>query len=198
MVTRCAEPMWEQLSLFEPAQEQPMKFPDLRVVGDIVGRLVLAECEEAMVTKVEGLPNCPFYRTSSGSCYSYEEGAASVDELRRRAAELLPQYQTVIPSGLERRLTVLYRPHNETEPPMWGQIGIYQGNMLFWKDAITYQFLEPYDNPKKLEAAYQKHWKELLENSGIITTEAPEHSMSRLYWSRHGFYASARYVQSNG
>ena len=69
---------------------------------------------------------------------------------------------------------------------------------FFWKDAITYQFLEPYDNPKKLEAAYQKHRKELLEDSGIITTEAPEHPMSRLYWSRHGFYASARYVQFNG
>lgn len=169
MVTRCAEPVWEQLSLFAPAQESPMKFPDLRMVGDTVGRLVLAECEEAMVTKVEGLPNHPFYRTSRGICYSYEEGAASVDELRRRTVELLPQYQTVIPSGLERRLTVLYRPHNETEPPMWGQIGIYQGNMLFWK-----------------------------EDSGIITTEAPEHPMSRLYWSRHGFYASARYVQFNG
>ena len=100
-----------------------MKFPDLRMVGDTVGRLVLAECEEAMVTKVEGLPNHPFYRTSRGICYSYEEGAASVDEAHR---------------------------------------------------------------------------KELLENSGIITTEAPEHSMSRLYWSRHGFYASARYVQFNG
>lgn len=104
----------------------------------------------------------------------------------------------MIPSRLERRLTVLYRPYDETDPPMWGQIGIYQGNMLFWKDAITYQFLEPYDSPKKLEAAYQKHRKELLEDSGIITTEAPEHPMSRLYWSRHGFYASARYVQSNG
>ena len=195
---RYAEPVWEQLSLFAPAQEQPMKLPDLRMVGDTVGRLVLAECEEALVTKVEGLPNFPFYRASRGSCYSYEEGTASVEELRRRAEELLPQYQTVIPSGLERRLTVLYRPYDETEPPMWGQIGIYQGNMLFWKDVMTYQFLEPYDNPKKLEAAYQKHRKELLENSGIITTEALEHSMSRLYWSRHGFYASARYVQFNG
>ena len=57
---RCAEPVWEQLSLFAPAQESPMKFPDLRMVGDTVGRLVLAECEEAMVTKVEGLPNFPF------------------------------------------------------------------------------------------------------------------------------------------
>ena len=50
MVTRCAEPVWEQLSLFASAQEQPMKFPNLRMVGDIVGRLVLAECEEAMGT----------------------------------------------------------------------------------------------------------------------------------------------------
>lgn len=92
MVTRCAEPVWEQLSLFALAKEQPMKFPNLRMVGDTVGRLVLAECEEAMVTKVEGLPNFPFYRTSRGICYSYEEGAASVEELRRQAAELLPQY----------------------------------------------------------------------------------------------------------
>lgn len=195
---RCAEPLWEQLSLFAPAAEQSGEFPDLRRVGDPVGRLVLAECEEAMVTKVEGLPNFPFYRTDRGLCYSYEEGAASIEELRRRAAELLPKYQTVIPSGLERRLTVLYRPYDGNAPPMWGQIGIYQGNMLFWKGVITYQFLEPYDTPKKLEAAYQKHRKELLESSGIITVEAPEHPMSRLYWSRHGFYASARYVQFNG
>lgn len=76
MVTRCAEPVWEQLSLFAPVQESPVKFPDLRMVGDIVGRLVLAECEEAMVTKVEGLPSFPFYRTSRGSCYSYEEGSS--------------------------------------------------------------------------------------------------------------------------
>lgn len=42
MVTRCAEPVWEQLSLFALAKEQPMMFPDLRMVGDTVGRLVLA------------------------------------------------------------------------------------------------------------------------------------------------------------
>lgn len=148
-----------------------------------------------MVTKVEGLPNFPFYRTSRGSCYSYEEGAVSVDELRSRAAELLPQYSDGDPQQTGAPAHCAVSPHDETKPPMWGQIGIYQGNMLFWKDAITYQFLEPYDSPKKLEAAYQKHRKELLEDSGIITTEAPEHPMSRLYWSRHGFYASARYVQ---
>ena len=84
-----------------------------------------------MVTKVEGLPNFPFYRTSRGSCYSYEEGAVSVDELRSRAAELLPQYQTVIPSRLERRLAVLYHPHDETKPPMWGQIGILPRGICF-------------------------------------------------------------------
>lgn len=112
-----------------------MKFPDLRMVGDTVGRLVLAECEEAMVTKVEGLPNFPFYRTSRGSCYSYEEGAASVDELRRRAVELLPQYQTVIPSGLERRLIVLYRPYDGNDRRCGGRSGstreiCFSGKML--------------------------------------------------------------------
>ncbi len=80
-----------------------------------------------MVTKVEGLPNFPFYRTNRGSCYSYEEGSVSVDELRRQAAELLPQYQTVIPSGLERRLTVLYRPYDETNRRCGGRLGFTRG-----------------------------------------------------------------------
>lgn len=60
MVTRCAEPVWEQMSLFAPAQESPVKFPNLRMVGDTVGRLVLAADAYAAgsdrMGRVDGIP----------------------------------------------------------------------------------------------------------------------------------------------
>lgn len=69
--------------------------------------------------------------------------------------------------------------------------------MLFWKEDITYQFLEPYENTKKLKQAYEKHKYNILqERHGRIVQE--EKQMRRLYWSRHGFYADAEYVETNG
>ena len=36
----------------------------------------------------------------------------------------------------------------------WAQIGILD-NMLFWKEDVTYQFLEPYDSKEKLMKEYE-------------------------------------------
>lgn len=59
--------MNEQLSIFDfLKQQKPQK---ILSVGDKIGRVVLGECRIATITKVEGLPDYPFYRTTNG-CYS--------------------------------------------------------------------------------------------------------------------------------
>lgn len=162
-------------------------------VGDKIGRVVLGECRIATITGVEGLPRYPFYRTDNG-CYTYEEGLEDIQELMQQAEQNRLKYKTIVPQNLEKRLTVQYtRPSDGYV--MWAQIGII-GNMLFWKEECTYQFLEPYDSEKKLQKEYEKHRKKIMERGGtIVDYEMP---MRRLYWSRKGFYADAEYVQHNG
>ena len=81
---------------------------------------------------------------------------------------------------------------------LWAQIGIFE-NMLFWKEDMTYQFCVPFDSEKKLMKEYEKHKKEILDDTycavNILNEEKP---MRRLYWSNHGLYADAEYVSTNG
>ena len=71
--------------------------------------------------------------------------------------------------------------------------------MLFWKESITYQFLERYEDEKKLNREYEKHRKKILEDFGgsAVIVEG-EHPMRRLYRSKAANgYADAEYVQFN-
>lgn len=81
---------------------------------------------------------------------------------------------------------------------LWAQVGIFQG-MLFWKESMTYQFLQQCKSEKELEREYKKHKKQILEEfdgSGVIVEE--EHPMRRLYRSkRANGYADAEYVKFN-
>lgn len=167
-------------------------------VGDLVGRVVLGECRIARVTEVEGLPNYPFYRTDSYGCYTVEEGLDSIDELKRKAEEQRKQYKTIIPAGLQERLTVVYKPRQCDGRVLWAQLGIID-NMLFWKEDVSYQFLVPYDSEKKLRKAYKERKERILDKRccGDFDIVDQEHEMRRLYWSRHGFYADAEYVLHN-
>lgn len=71
--------------------------------------------------------------------------------------------------------------------------------MLFWKEEVTYQFLEPYDSEKKLRRAYEDHKKKILNDPyNEYKVIEKEHEMERLYWSRYGFYVNAEYVKTNG
>lgn len=186
-----------QINLFDLLEpEKPKRdLPHILAIGDKVGRVVLGECRVATVIKVEGLPNYPFYRTDSGGCYNYEEGLQNIESLIKLAEQERQKYKTVIPQNLEERITIEYKPHSCDGKILWAQIGIFN-NMLFWKDSMTYQFLEPYTSEKKLMAAYQKRKKEMLEHGGTIVSSEKE--MRRLYWSRRGFYADAEYVRTNG
>lgn len=193
--------MNEQLSIFDYMQSIQPKGPKNHIlsVGDKIGRVVLGECVVATIERVEGLPNYPFYRTDK-CCYTYEEGLQDIQELCRIAEENRKNYKTIVPLDLSERLTVEYVPREFDGVVLWAQIGIID-NMLFWKEDMTYQFLIPYENKKKLMKEYEKHKKNMLEsfsgknNYHIVEQERPMH---RLYWSEHGFYADAEYVKHNG
>ncbi len=187
-----------QVTIFEvlKALEPPKKFERILSVGDTIGRVVLGELQTAIITKVDGLPDYPFYRTTR-CCYSVEEGYKDISELEQIAEENRKKYRTIIPMNLADRITVEYEPRECDGVVLWAQIGIMD-NMLFWKKRWTYQFLEPYDSDKKLRRAYNKAKKEILEdpyNKYRIVED--EHPMRRLYWSSHGFFADAEYVLWN-
>lgn len=186
-----------QMTIFDVMREPEIKPKTMILgVGDEIGRVVLGELRIAKITKIEGLPRFPFYRTDSGSCYSYEEGLKTIDELRKLAAIEITKYKTIQPHDLAERITVEYAPRNCDGRVGWAQIGIYE-NMLFWKEDCTYQFLEPYSNEKELINAYKKRKEKILRVKYKIVSE--EHEMRRLYWSaRNQFYADAEYVQFNG
>lgn len=180
------------------AKEAAKELTNIRSVGDRVGRVVLGELRTATVTKVEGLPFYPFYRTDSGGCYSYKEGLADLEELRKQAEKNRRQYETIEPKNLERRITVKYPPLCPGGGTLWAQVGIFQG-MLFWKESITYQFLQQCKNEKELNREYEKHKKQILEEFGgsAVIVEG-EHPMRRLYRSKAANgYADAEYVKFN-
>lgn len=187
-----------QLSLFDILNEKISErktFEKLLSVGDKIGRVVLGEYRIATITKVEGLPNYPFYRTDSDGSYKYDEGLQDVDELKNQAEKNRKSYVIIKPENLQDRITVKYEPRLVDGVVMWAQIGIYE-NMLFWKSSYTYEFLEPYDSPKKLMKEYKKIKEKILVGKfSILEDELP---MERLYLSNKGFYASAEYVNANG
>lgn len=194
--------IYGQISFDDLMQENRVKeakeLPNIRSVGDRVGRVVLGELRTATVTKVEGLPYYPFYRTDSGGCYSYEEGLDNLEELRKQAEKNRRQYETIEPKNLERRITVKYPPLRPGGGTLWAQVGIFQG-MLFWKESITYQFLVKFESEKKLDREYEKHKKQILEEFGgsAVIVEG-EHPMRRLYCSKAANgYADAEYVKFN-
>ena len=190
---------YEQLDIFFLLdQREKLMKPGILSVGDKIGRNVLGETRIATITQVEGLPYYPFYRTDSGGCYSYEEGLQNISELLRTAERERGKYKTITPHSLAERITVEYEPAKCSGLALWAQIGIFD-NMLFWKENITYQFCVPFDSEKKLKKEYEKHKKATLDNifhsAHLAEDEKP---MRRLYWSRHGFYADAEYVSTNG
>lgn len=190
---------YEQLDIFSFLQpKEEIQIKQTLSVGDKIGRIVLGEVRIATITEVEGLPDYPFYRTDSGGCYEYEEGLQNIDELIQTADRERKKYKTIVPRNLSDRITVEYAPREGDVKVLWAQIGIFE-NMLFWKENMTYQFCVPFDDEKKLRKEYKKHKKEILDDTykavRILEDEKP---MRRLYWSKHGYYADAEYVSTNG
>ncbi len=191
---------YEQLDIFSYLQPEIKTPPKQQIlsVGDKIARNVLGETRIATVTEVEGLPYYPFYRTDRGGCYSYDEGLQNISELIRMADEERKKYKTITPFNLSERITVEYEPRKCDGVVLWAQIGIFE-NMLFWKEDVTYQFCVPFDSEKKLMKEYEKHKKEILDDTYCaVHILDEEKTMRRLYWSKHGLYADAEYVSVNG
>lgn len=190
---------YHQLDIFSfLAQEEKQAKPNVLSVGDSVGRNVLGETRIAIITKVEGLPYYPFYRTDSGACYSYEEGLHDIKELLLAAEKERSKYKTITPCNLSERITVEYEPRECDGAVLWAQMGIFD-NMLFWEEKMSYQFCVPFDNEKELRKEYIKRRKRILEDKyDAVRLLEDEKPMHRLYWSRHGYYADAEYVSTNG
>lgn len=189
---------YKQLDIFSYMQQmETAEMPGLLSVGDKIGRIVLGEVRVATVAKVEGLPNHPFYRVDGGGCYTYEEGLQNIDSLYRQAEKEREKYETITPYNLSERITVEYEPRKCDGAVLWAQLGIFE-NMLFWKERATYQFCEPFGGEKRLLKEYERHKKEILDDTHrtahILEDEKP---MRRLYLSKCGFYADAEYVHIN-
>lgn len=189
---------YEQLNIFSFLQlKEEIEVKQTLSVGDKIGRIVLGEVRIATITEVEGLPYYPFYRTDSGCCYSYEEGLQNIDHLIQTADRERKKYKTIVPWNLSERITVEYEPRKCDGKVLWAQIGIFE-NMLFWKEDMTYQFCVPFDDEKKLRKEYEKHKKEILDDTYcVVNILEDEKPMRRLYWSKHGYYADAEYVNTN-
>ena len=176
-----------------------MTYDNIRAIGEKVGRVVLGECRVATITSVEGSGKYLFYRTSRGGCYDYAEGLRDIAELEREAEANRPNYKTIIPENLDECITVEFTA-KYCGMRYWAQVGIMD-NMLFWKESCTYQFLEPYSDPKKLRKEYNRRKTRILgyeEYGERFRIMRAEHPMERLYWSKHGFYATAEYVKQQG
>lgn len=190
--------MYEQLDIFSflNSKEEKHIKPNILSIGDRIARNVLGETRIATITEVEGLPYYPFYRTDSGCCYTYKEGLQNIDELLQIAEEERKKYKTIMPQNLSERITVEYKRKN-VGWTSWAQIGIFE-NMLFWKEDITYQFCVPFKNENELRKEYEKHRKNIMDDTyKTVRILKDEKQMRRLYWSRKGYYADAEYVNTN-
>lgn len=167
-----------------------------REIGEIIAKPVLGEVRMARILNIndEGEKWESYY--TDGGCYWYKRDLAkTVTEAEEEARKW--KGERVQPHDLQKRKTWTYI-RSLDKRRMWMQIGIYNG-MLYWKDACTYEFLEPAKNLKK---AYDEQLKRILFNcQGCDIRETEEHPMERLYKfktndGREG-YATAEFVKCN-
>lgn len=192
--------MYEQLDIFSFLQSDEAELPSRRRlnVGDYVGRLVLGEVERAKIIRVEGNEKYFFYRTDMNVCFG-ADSRTDFEKMEKEAKEIRKNYKTLEVDKFEKFFAVMYPPRKCDGRIMYAMVGVYNG-MLFWKKECTYQFLEPVKN---IEKEYEKMVFEIThEEFGdkkeleYIRLHDPIPT-KRLYWSKHGFYAEARYVKHN-
>ena len=167
-------------------------------VGDYIGRLVLGEIEKGRITKIEGNDTHYFYRTDRG-CFCSDD-RTDFEQMEIEAQEIRKRYKTIDIDNFDRFCAVKYPPRKSDGHVLYAMVGIYNG-MLYWKEDITYQFLEPV---KDLEKAYKDKVYAITHNNYGGKENRPYTLLTepiqteRLYWSTHGYYASAKYVETNG
>ena len=201
---------FEQLSLFEiPAestdrtvyvypdclkrqQEWVQKWENRLKVGDKVSRVFLGECEIGTIYEVEGNERYFFYRTDAG-CFMPEEADTDIDANLRKAEENRKNFVTIEPKELTERITVRYAPRQCDGVVLCAQIG-YFGDLLYWKESMTYQFCERITDEKKLRKRYEEIKRKIFADGETDGYElVGEMPMKRLYLRHSGLYAEARY-----
>ena len=192
--------MQGQLDIFSYLSQQeeiPEPINSRLHIGDYIGRLVLGEIEKDRITKIEGNDTHYFYRTDRG-CFNSDD-RTDFEQMEIEAQEIRKRYKTIEIDEFDRFCAVQYQPRKCDGHILYAMVGIYNG-MLYWKEDYTYQFLEPVKN---LEKAYKEKVFSITHNS-VDKEERPYTLLTdpiqteRLYWSAHGYYASARYVETNG
>lgn len=193
--------MYEQLDIFsflEPKEtvEEP-KYKRLSV-GDRIGKVVLGEVIIGTIYKVEGNDKYFFYRTDKG-CFDASD-RTDFEQMEREAEEIRKRYKTLKIDHFDKFFAVRYPPRECDGHAITAMAGIYNG-MLFWKEDITYQFLE---EVKDIEKAYEeKVFKITHERCGekvereyeILNEPLP---IKRLYYSdKTKRYSEAKYVLYN-
>lgn len=193
--------MYEQLDIFSFLQPDEIVLPSRKRlnVGDYIGRLVLGEVERAKIIKVEGNEKHFFYRTDMNVCFD-ADSRIDFEEMEKEAKEIRKNYKTLEIDKFEKFFAVMYPPRKCDGRILYAMAGIYNG-MLFWKEEVTYQFLEPV---KSIEKAYEDkvfkithEWYGEKKEREYKKLENPI-PVKRLYLSKHGFYSEARYVETNG
>lgn len=190
--------MYEQLSLFDllkPGEENP-GLKKLSV-GDKIGRIVLGEVETGVIYKVEGNDKHFFYWTDKG-CFNPTD-RTDFKQMETEAREIRKRYETIEIDRFDKFFAVEYPPRDCDGRVLYAMAGAYNG-MLFWKEEITYQFLEPVKN---LEKEYAKkihdithNWFDQSEREYKVLNNPIE--TKRLYFSKaRGVYAEANYVLYN-
>lgn len=190
--------MYEQLDIFSflNIPQNEIQSQNRLSVGDYVGRLVLGEVEIGKIYEVEGNGTHIFYRTNLG-CFN-ADARTDFEQMQREAEEIRKQYKTIEIDRFDQFFAIEYPPTHVDDVALCAMVGIYK-DMLFWKEDITYQFLEKSKNLKKaykdkvFKITHNWHGEEFKYK--VLDKPIPIH---RLYWSKEGFYADARYVEANG
>lgn len=193
--------MYEQLDIFSFIEPQEAvanpKYKRLSV-GDRIGKLVLGEVIIGTIYKVEGNEEHFFYRTDKG-CFAPSD-RTDFEQMEREAEEIRKQYKTLEIDHFDKFFAVKYPPRECDGYVLTAMVGIYNG-MLFWKEDMTYQFLE---EVKNIEKAYDEKifkithewWGEKAElNYEVLSEPLPT---KRLYYSNSmKRYSEANYVLFN-
>lgn len=194
--------MYEQLDIFafiKYGNDLAGEKRERLKVGDKVGRVILGEVETGTIYKVEGNKKYFFYRTNAG-CFDHKDARTDFEQMEKEAKENREKYKTIEIDKLDKFFAVEYQPRKSSDYIDCAIVGTYHG-MLFWKDTITYQFLEPVKN---LEKAYKEKVFDFTHDR--ISKKEMEYKVldkipiqiKRLYYSNTGkCYSEARYVQYN-
>lgn len=180
-------------SLFEPQGHLAKQKHRRLDAGDRIGRVVLGEVEIGTIYKVEGNEKYFFYRTDKG-CFNASD-RTDFGQMEKEAEENRKRYKTIEIDKFDKFFAVRYPPKEHNGYALCAMAGIFQG-MLFWKEDVTYQFLEPVKN---LEKEYEKKIFEITHEWFGERKEREYESLDKPISTKRLYYSNSmkRYSEAN-